>query len=107
LAPFDPDLRPKGASLRLLIGKPAFGGHPDPASGQTPVFSRAAEEFDGRCASSQVNTLPNAKSQAKDKRAKDRQKYAAPSPLADSRSIIDLEKRAPRITKIWIHKMNT
>jgi hypothetical protein len=27
--------------------------------------------------SSQVNTLPNAKSQAKDKRAKDRQKYAA------------------------------
>jgi hypothetical protein len=26
--------------------------------------------------SSQVNTLPNAKSQAKDKRAKDRQKYA-------------------------------
>ena len=27
--------------------------------------------------SSQVNTLPKAKSQAKDKRAKDRQKYAA------------------------------
>jgi hypothetical protein len=27
--------------------------------------------------SSQVNTLPNAKSQSKDKRAKDRQKYAA------------------------------
>jgi hypothetical protein len=27
--------------------------------------------------SSQVNTLPNAKSQAKDKRANDRQKYAA------------------------------
>jgi hypothetical protein len=27
--------------------------------------------------SSQVNTPPNAKSQAKDKRAKDRQKYAA------------------------------
>ena len=29
------------------------------------------------CKSSQVNTLPNAKSQAKDKRAKDRQKYAS------------------------------
>ena len=49
VAPFDPDLRPKGALLRLLIGTSASGGHPDPAAGQTPVFCRAAEEFDGRC----------------------------------------------------------
>jgi len=28
--------------LRLLSGTPASGGHPDPAAGQTPVFSRAA-----------------------------------------------------------------
>ena len=31
----------------------------------------------GSLESSQVNTLPNAKSQAKNKRAKDRQQYAA------------------------------
>jgi hypothetical protein len=37
-----PDLRLKGALLRLLIGTPASGGHPDPAAGQTPVFGRAA-----------------------------------------------------------------
>ena len=49
LAPLDPDLRPKGALLRLSIGTPASGGHPDPAAGQAPVFCRAAEEFDGRC----------------------------------------------------------
>jgi hypothetical protein len=35
------------------------------------------QQRDGCIKSSQVNTLPNAKSQAKDKRAKDRQKYAA------------------------------
>jgi hypothetical protein len=39
---FDPDLRPKGALLRLLSGTPASGGHPDSAAGQTPVFGRAA-----------------------------------------------------------------
>jgi len=43
VAPFDPDLRPKGALLRLSIGTPAFCCHPDPAAGQTPVFGRAAE----------------------------------------------------------------
>jgi len=40
---------PKGALLRLLIGTADSGGHPDPAAGQTPVFCRAAEAFDGRC----------------------------------------------------------
>jgi hypothetical protein len=50
VALFDPDLRPIGALLRLLIGTPAPGGHPDPAADQTPVYGRAAEEFDGRCA---------------------------------------------------------
>jgi hypothetical protein len=49
VVPFDPDLHPKGAVLRLLIGTPASGSHRDPAAGQTPVFGRAAEEFDGRC----------------------------------------------------------
>jgi hypothetical protein len=44
-----PDLHPKGALLRLLIGTPASGGDPDPAAGQAPVFCRAAEAFDGRC----------------------------------------------------------
>ena len=46
---FDPDLRPEGALLRLLISTPASGGDPDPAVGQTLVFCRAAEAFDGRC----------------------------------------------------------
>jgi hypothetical protein len=49
LAPFDPNLRPKGALFRLLSGTPAYGGYPDPVAGQKPVFGRAAEEFDGRC----------------------------------------------------------
>jgi hypothetical protein len=39
----------KGALLRLFIGTPASGGQPDPAAGQTPVFGRAGEAFDGRC----------------------------------------------------------
>ena len=38
-----------GALLRLLIGTPASGGHPDPDAGQTPVFGCAAEACDGRC----------------------------------------------------------
>jgi hypothetical protein len=37
-----PDLRTKGALLRLLFGMPASGGHPDHAAGQTPVLGRAA-----------------------------------------------------------------
>ena len=49
LAPFNPNLRPKGALLRLLIGTPPSGGHPDPAAGQTPLFGLAAEACDGRC----------------------------------------------------------
>ena len=49
MVPFDQDLRPKGALLRLLSGTPASGGHPDTAAGQTPVFGRAAEACDGRC----------------------------------------------------------
>jgi hypothetical protein len=48
---FDPDLGPKGALLRRLIGTPASDGHPDPADSQTPVFCRAAKAYYGRCVS--------------------------------------------------------
>jgi hypothetical protein len=50
LAPFGPDLRPRGALLRLLRGTPASGCHPDPAAGQTPVFGRAGAACAARCA---------------------------------------------------------
>jgi hypothetical protein len=41
-------IAPKGRLVAPLIGTPASGGQPDPAAGQTPVFCRAAEAFDGR-----------------------------------------------------------
>jgi hypothetical protein len=72
LVPFDLDLRPKGALLRLLSVMPATGGHPDPAAGQTPVFGRAAEACDGRCAFLRpwlINVDPHHHSHAADARA--------------------------------------
>jgi hypothetical protein len=42
LAPFDPDLRPKGVLTRPLNSTPGSSGHPDPAAGQTPVFGGTA-----------------------------------------------------------------
>jgi hypothetical protein len=57
--------------------------------------------------SSQVTTLPNAKSQAKDKRAKDRQKYAAYQPISPDITQIShgYHRMPPNIT--WISSIIT